>query len=209
MTEFWNSDITDASWNGLQDLRREVEFLLIGGWATYLYTKLQKSKDIDIVVDYDALRILESTHRLDKNERLQKYEIKFDRYDIDIYLPNYSRLAIPPKDLISKFASKVEGFSLPVAEALMVLKLGAAEDRGNSAKGMKDSIDVLGLLFYANMDMQVFKKILSDYGLTRYAGFLMRVLNGFDKRDLHYLNLNENSFSKLRHKYIEEIKKIL
>ena len=38
---------------------------------------------------------------------------------------------------------------------------------------------------------------------------LIKMLNNFDKRNLGYLNLNESSFSRLRHKHLEEIKKIL
>lgn len=57
MNEFWNSDITEASWRGLQELKREIDFVLIGGWAVYLYSRLQKSKDIDVIVDYPALRV--------------------------------------------------------------------------------------------------------------------------------------------------------
>lgn len=56
MKEFWNSEMTAASWDALQELNKEYEFTLIGGWAVYLYMRLQKSKDIDIVVDYPVLR---------------------------------------------------------------------------------------------------------------------------------------------------------
>lgn len=131
-----------------------------------------------------------------------------ERYDIDIYLPNYSKLAIPPKDIISKYSNSVEGFSLPVPEVLMALKLGAASDRGKSAKGEKDGIDVLGLLFNSKLDLQVLKKILSGYKLTRHMDLLVSILTNFDKRNLSYLDLNENSFSKLKHRYLNEIKKV-
>lgn len=209
MNEFWNSDITEASWRGLQELNKDIDFVLIGGWATYLYSKLQKSKDIDIIIGYTALRILESKYTLNKNERLRKYEIKRDEYDIDIYLPNYSLLAIPPKDIISKYITSIEGFDLPISEALMVLKLGALSDRAKSIKGEKDSIDVLGLLFYSKLDLSILKRILSEYKLMQYMDLLKYVLNNFDKRNLNYLNLNENSFSKLKRKYLEDITKVL
>jgi hypothetical protein len=209
MTEFWNSDIIEASWQGLQELRREADFVLIGGWAIYLYTKLQKSKDIDIIVDYETLRMLERKYTLSKNERLRKYEIKKDKYDVDVYLPSYSLLTIPPKDIISKYTASVEGFRVPVPEALMVLKLGAASDRGGSTKGMKDAIDILGLLFYSGPDLGILKKILSEYNLIKYIDLLVSILNNFDRRDLNYLNLNESSFSKLKRKHIAEIKKMM
>jgi hypothetical protein len=207
MTEFWNSDITEASWLGLQELRKETDFVLIGGWAIYLYSKLQKSKDIDIIVDYGTLRLLESKYSLKKNDRLKKYEIQKERYDIDIYLPSYSVLALPPRDIMSRFTDRLEGFSVPSPEALMALKLGAASERLRSSKGTKDAIDILGLLFYSRLDLALLGKILSEYRLTRFMDLLASILRGFDRRDLSYLNLNENSFSKLKRRYSDEIKK--
>lgn len=203
--DFWNSDITEASWRGLQELRKEIDFVLIGGWAIYLYSKLQKSMDIDIIINYDALRALEGKYTLNKNARLKKYEIKMNRYDIDIYLPNYSIFPIPTKEIISKYSTHIEGFCVPIPEALMVLKLGAAVDRGKSAKGEKDAIDILGLLFYSQLDVSLLKKILSEYGLMAYTDVLISILNNFDRKSLNYLNLNENSFSKFKRKYIDEI----
>jgi hypothetical protein len=206
LTDFWNSETTEASWQGLQELSKEIDFVLIGGWATYMYAKLQKSKDIDIIIEYSTLRILESKYRLIKNERPRKYEIKRDKYDIDIYLPNYSPLALPPKDILSSYTTRIEGFTLPTPEALMVLKLGAAADRGQSAKGAKDSIDILGLLFNSGLDLRVLEEILSKYGLADYTGLLASILKRFDRRDLHYLNMNENSFAKLRRSYLDAIR---
>jgi len=49
--EFWNNTLTEKSWKILQQLKKEnFDFVLIGGWAAYLWTKLHKSKDIDIVI---------------------------------------------------------------------------------------------------------------------------------------------------------------
>jgi len=70
--EFWNDEIIEKSWEKLIELKSEIEFVLIGGWAVYLYTKLHKSKDIDIIVDYDALRRLQADYVMGKNERLKK-----------------------------------------------------------------------------------------------------------------------------------------
>jgi len=208
MNEFWNSETTEASWEGLKTLSKETKFVLIGGWAAYLHTKLQKSKDIDIVVDYGALRLLESNYQLSKNERLMKYEIKKDRYDIDIYLSDYSRLVIPPKDILQKYHTTIDGFETATAESLMALKLGAAADRGKTSKGQKDHIDILGLLFYSKPELKTLQKILSEYKISGYIKLLESILANFDLRDLNYLNLNENSFAKLKRKYIAEIKEL-
>ncbi len=209
MTEFWNSEITRASWEKLQELNKEFEFTLIGGWAVYLYTKLQKSKDIDVVVDYPVLRHLEGMYRLDKNERLHKYEVKLDLFYIDIYLPGYSRLTLPAKDLIGRYATHVEGFKVPTAEALLLLKLGAAADRLPSQKGAKDAIDLLGLLFYSGADVEKLKEIAVEHGLVGHVRLLGKILDEFRVENLKYLGLNKASFSKLRRKYAEIIRKSL
>ena len=128
-------------------------------------------------------------------------------YDVDIYLPNYSILPIPPKDILSKYSTSIEGFCVPTAEVLTALKLGAALDRGKSAKGEKDAIDILGLLFYSGLSISNLKKVLLEYKLLPYMDVLLSTLVNFDRRNLNYLNLNENSFSKLKHRYMEEIKK--
>ena len=52
---YYPTIITQRSFEILQDLRRQFQFLLIGGWAVFLYTRALKSKDIDIVVEYEEL----------------------------------------------------------------------------------------------------------------------------------------------------------
>ena len=48
--QFWNEVLTEKSWNVLKDLNRErFDFILIGGWAVYLWARSHKSKDIDII----------------------------------------------------------------------------------------------------------------------------------------------------------------
>ena len=47
MPEFYQDLITQKSFEALQNLKREFDFILIGGWAVFLYTKDLKSKDID------------------------------------------------------------------------------------------------------------------------------------------------------------------
>jgi hypothetical protein len=209
MREFWNSEITDASFRKLQELNGEFDFVLIGGWAVYLYTKLQKSRDIDIVVDYPALRKIEGSYRLEKNGRLSKYEIKLDSFDVDIYLPGYSKLALPAKSLLGDYVTKVERFRVPSAEALMLLKIGAAEQRLASVKGDKDAIDMVGLLFYSGIDIQRMVRIAKDNSVEGSVRFIFKVLEGFRQENLDYLNLNAAGFSKLKRKHAEILKRNL
>ena len=52
MAEFYHELITEKSFKILQDLRKKIKFILIGGWAVFLYARTLKSKDIDIIIDY-------------------------------------------------------------------------------------------------------------------------------------------------------------
>lgn len=69
--QYWHGDITDKSYRALQKLKQEFDFILIGGWAVFLYTKKMKSKDIDIIVNYDELSKFKDKHKIIKNERLK------------------------------------------------------------------------------------------------------------------------------------------
>jgi len=73
----------------MQDLKKEkFRFIVIGGWAIYLWTGQHKSKDVDIIIpDFKELESLNKRYILKKNDRLKKYEIKIEEIDIDIYLP--------------------------------------------------------------------------------------------------------------------------
>ena len=84
MTEYWNESLTKASWESLQTFSKEYDFILIGGWAVYLWTKQHKSKDIDIVIDFNTLGKLKKDFDVTKNDRLKKYEIQRDKFDVDI-----------------------------------------------------------------------------------------------------------------------------
>ena len=99
---FYHDMITEESWRELQNLKEKIQFVLIGGWATYLYTKNLKSKDIDIVISYDQLPLLEKNYSLVKNDRLKKYEARRGPVEIDIYLPFFFGIGNPGGRLAQK-----------------------------------------------------------------------------------------------------------
>jgi hypothetical protein len=202
--EFWNSEITNDSWNELLVLSRTYNFILIGGWAIYLYTKLQKSRDIDIVVDYDQFWILSKDFQLRKNPSLRKYEIKFQKFDIDVYTPFYSRLTVPVQDLINNFTI-IENIKVPKIEELLILKLGAFDERVDSIKGQKDRLDIAGLVFYSSMDYARFTELLNKYEKRVYYKLLMNAVGNINPRLLQYLNLNESTYAKMKKKALEVI----
>ncbi|HLD62302.1 MAG TPA: hypothetical protein VI875_00380 [Candidatus Norongarragalinales archaeon] len=206
LDEFWSEQATQASWEKLKELQGEFEFTLIGGWAVFVWTKAMKSKDIDFIVDFETLGKLKSRFPLQKNERLRKYEIKFRDFDVDVYATFYSKLALPPEKVLSKYSAKREGFTLATPEALLVLKQGAEIDRRHSVKGRKDSIDILSLCLKAGIDWRAYKKILRDQGIAGFARELAFVITSFPLDDLHYLGLNLVEFKKWKKKTLAELK---
>ncbi|QRF75055.1 hypothetical protein Thermo_00548 [Thermoplasmatales archaeon] len=202
--EFWNSDVTNESWKELLLLSAKYKFVLIGGWAIYMYTKLQKSRDIDMVVDYDQFNLLSTDFEMRKNQSLRKYEIKFEKFDIDIYTPFFSRLSVPPQDLINNH-TVIENIMVPRVEELLVLKIGAFDERMNSIKGQKDRLDIAGLAFYSSIDYERLRNILDGYGKISYIGLLIKAIENIDRRLLPYLNLNELSYSRIKKQTLETI----
>ena len=51
--ELWNEVVVEKSYEILNNLKAELDFVVIGGWASWLYTKTVKSKDIDIYVNFE------------------------------------------------------------------------------------------------------------------------------------------------------------
>ena len=202
--EFWNSLLTEKSWELLQEIRRKYCFILIGGWAVYLWTKRQKSKDIDIAIDINELQKFKQQN-LAKNDNLKKYEVKSGEIDIDIYVAHYSKLAIPIEDL-RNYSTKVEGFDVAYPEALLILKQGAEIDRGNSVKGEKDRLDIISLLFFYEIDFKRYNAILKRYKLESYVERLINLVRAF--ADYNALNLTPREFKLKKEKVLKELRKI-
>ena len=202
--DYWNDIITEKSWETLQKIRKlPISFILIGGWAAYLWTKLHKSKDIDIIVkNFDDLKYLKENYDLRKNDRLKKYEIKIEDIDIDIYVPYYSNLAIDINE-ISKHTTKIENFNVVSPETLLILKQGAEKDREYSVKGTKDRIDIVALLLFSEINFDKYRELLEKFKLIDFRERLKKILIGF--RDINYLNLNPREFKLKKEKILKKI----
>ena len=202
--QFWNSILTEKSWNIMQDIKKEDwRFIVIGGWATYLWTKQHKSKDIDVVIlDFDTLSLLTKKYDLKKNDALKKYEIVMGDIDIDIYVPYYSQLTLP-LEVIAKYTSFVEGFEVVKPEILLILKQGAEQDRGHSIKGQKDRIDIMTLLCFAEIDFSFYRKLLKDHKLDKFRLRLKQIILEF--KDLKYLELDIKKYSKIKKALLEKV----
>lgn len=198
--DFYHSLITEQSWKELQALRQRVQFILIGGWAVYLYTKGLKSKDIDIIVDYDQLPIFQQRYRFSKNDRLKKYEARRGPVEIDIYLPHFSSLGVPVENLLGKTRQQ-EGFTVLEPAHLLVLKLYTLKDRGRSPKGEKDFLDCVSLFQLPSVESEEIRGLVAGYGLKGVWENWLEHLR--EHRDLPALGLNAHQFSRLRKKWFE------
>ncbi len=202
--EFWNSILTEKSWKIMQVLKKEdFRFIIIGGWAAYLWTRQHKSRDIDIILpELKDLVYLKGKYDLRKNDRLKKYEIKFDEIDVDIYVQFYSKLALPVNEIVKETA-KIEGFEVVIPEVLLILKQGAELDRKDSVKGQKDRIDIMTLLCSAGIDFGKYKKLLAKHKLENYKPRLKEIIAVF--RDLKHINLNVKEYSKIKKELLKKV----
>lgn len=199
--EYYHNLITEKSFKTLQDFKRLYKFILIGGWAIFLYTKALKSKDIDVVIEYDELEKLKKNLPLFKNERLKKYEIKTEEIDIDLYLPFFSNPGIPAEE-IKKYTQGVEGFVVPRPEILLILKQRAFFERIGSPKGEKDKIDIISLLNFG-LDFKFYNKILRKYNIEKCLGELKNLLQSVTQ--IQELKLNQFKYSKLKKKTLAQL----
>ncbi|MEM4326666.1 MAG: hypothetical protein QXZ13_00660 [Candidatus Diapherotrites archaeon] len=205
--EFWHESLTEESWKKLQELAKEIQVIVIGGWAVWLWTKQHKSKDIDIIVDFEELAKLKEKYYLEKNDRLKKYEVKLEGFDIDVYVPFYSKLAIPIEYLL-KEKVLIEGIKTVSCEALLILKQGAEIERQNTTKGQKDLIDLLTLLIYAPINFKKYFQLLKTFKKEEFGKELTDTIRKFNVNDSEkYLGINYRDFLKKKKQLLEQIKK--
>lgn len=202
MNQFYQDIITEKSWELLQRIKKEFPFILIGGWAVYLYTKNLKSKDIDIIIDYSQLEKLKKEYQLYKNERLKKYEIKKDGMDIDIYLPHFSDLGLSVEKM-ERYTDRIETFTVVKKELLLITKLKAYQERKMSIKGQKDSIDIISLIFLSDFDFTLFHNILNKNNLGKYREILRDIVS--ETKEVSELQLNKHFFAQKKKKIIKKL----
>lgn len=193
--EFYHSLVTEKSFRYLQDLRRRYDFVLIGGWAVFLYSQALKSKDIDIVIDYVELARLKEDHEVFKNDRLKKYEIKMGEFDVDIYLPHYSNLGINTEEIMKATVVR-NGFKVPALEMLFLLKTYAWQGRLGSAKGQKDELDLISLAILPEFDWFVYLDLTARYGFKEQQASFVALLKSI--AEVRELGLNVQQMAQKR-----------
>ncbi len=195
---YYTDIVTQKSWEELKRLRKITDFILIGGWAVYLYTKTLKSKDIDIIVDFDKLPILGKHYIFGKNDRLKKYEARKEEVQIDIYLPHYSQIGIPVEILI-KQTKNLEGFTVVDSDYLLTLKIYTLLQRGRTPKGRKDFVDIIALINARVFEWEKLKTIFKTYALQKALDNFFEFLNEY--YEVPELNLNNHQFAKLKKEF--------
>ncbi len=204
MKQYYQDYYTDQSFELLKELNRELNMVLIGGWAVWLYTRMVKSKDVDLIIDYPELAKLYGNYQVAKNDRLKKYEVIKDDIHVDIYLPHYSMIGVPVEKLV-KHQVKFEGYTVLRKEALVFTKQVAHRARFASHKGRKDKIDILSLVFLPDFDLDLYQELLVDFGFSEFKTDLGKIFkNTFEMPEL---NLNKHAFSREK-KRIENMLKL-
>lgn len=199
--DYYRDSVTQKSWQFLTELAKNYKFVLIGGWAVWLYTKLLKSKDIDIVVDLSQLAKLKDRFDLVKNSRLKKYEFRADEVQVDVYTPYYSIPGGIPAETILKHSAKLEGFTVPKPEVLLITKIVTWAKRRGSAKGKKDFLDVLGLLSLPNVNP---KQLKINIDLDEIKNAVNLLVNQLKKTyAAPEVNLNRHQFAKLKFRWLK------
>ena len=199
--DYWHNILTEKSWKLLQDIKKAFPFTLIGGWAVYLWAHTHKSKDIDIIVDYETLTKLKKEYNARKNDHLKKYEITKGEIDIDIYIPHYSKLIIPVEEIGT---TTIEGFSVASLEYLLILKQAAERERKESEKGEKDRIDIVSLLFACDIDFKTYHELLKKYKVDSFYDRLKLIVNGFS--DYKYLHMTPRELKLKKAETLSKLK---
>lgn len=202
MNGFYQDIIADRSWELLNKINNDLDFVLIGGWAVYLYTRALKSKDIDLIVDYDGLTYLQREFNVAKNDRLHKYEVKEGGVDIDIYLPFYSNIGFPLEEII-KETELVGDFKVPKKEVLIILKQKAYIERRAAVKGAKDKIDIISLASLPDFDFRFYKKLLMEHKIINYSQILAEIFKA--TQEVRELSLNMHQFAKVKKEVLKKL----
>lgn len=203
MNDFYQHYLTDKSFHFLLNFKKQFDFILIGGWAVYFYTKALKSKDIDIITDFSELNKIKKEYFLEKNERLKKYQIKIEEIDIDIYLPFYSNLGVPVEKII-KEVEIIDSFKLLKKEVLLITKIEAYKNRESSIKGQKDLIDIISLILLESFSFQDFVSFIKKNKTLELFQVLKKLLE--EIKEINELGLNQHLFAKKKKEILEKLK---
>lgn len=164
--QFWNEEQTRRSRELLNNLSKEVDFVLIGGWAVFMYARQQMSLDVNIAIAYDSLEYFRRYSIEDyKNARI-KYSIIEGTY-VDLFIEDFSDKDMPfPIKTVLDNHLNIEGIKVVDKELLLILKLWGYF-RADQQKIRKDILDVIALLLYGDINLERFRELVESYSIPR------------------------------------------
>lgn len=150
----------------LRKIAKETNFVVIGEWAVHAYIGLQRSLDVDIALDYNALDYF-SKYQIQKYSGININYVLIDSITVDLFIPEFTDkdLPFPVADILLNYVI-IDGIKIVKREWLLILKLWSYFS-SDETKINKDIIDVVSLLFYGNIDLRQVKKLITTYKLGR------------------------------------------
>lgn len=207
--QFWNNEKTDKSFNALNRIAKQLDFVLIGGWAVYLYTNMQRSEDVDIAVGYESLDYFRRFGIRDYEGINVKYSVLEDGTVVDLFIEEYSDKDLPiPVNIIMKNYVRVGEIKVVSIELLFILKLWGYF-RFDEIKHRKDVIDVLSLLFYGNVNLKKVKAYFEEFKIENRKG-PDALLEYVDKGSTLYTFITDSKegYERLKQEYKRKIRYI-
>lgn len=192
MRLLWPEDVMLRSLELLNRLRTiAIPFVVIGGWAVYLFTHYHMSRDLDLVMEQRDLWKLRSfvisQGGTQKAPGLSKYGYKLGQVDMDIYTEEKGDIIPSPGEILSgKRFVEVDRYRVVEPEILLLLKVGAAMDRGGGLKGLKDRCDVVSLLNSGRIDLDKFAAESRTHAQTDAVSKVLTIVEMADE-ELEYV----------------------
>lgn len=212
MVELWRDEAIERSWRVLRRLHGIADFVVIGGWGVYFWTRKLKSRDIDLYIDQDNFyglqaEALKAGLTIKRNPRLKKFEAVIEGVEVDIYTPFMCRLAVPCADVFKEgWISIIDGFRVATPEVLLLFKAQAARERWGAEKGVKDRCDLISLLAFADLKFDLLRGLCKRYDADgSLVGAIKRTLR---ESRAEYRNLGlsyEKEGIKLRRNFEEKL----
>jgi len=188
-------------WTAVETLTQEHPegTILIGGVAVFLHAAaagpiftVEFTHDADMYVDLPSWSAIRNEHDATTNAALSKSQVIIGGIDVDIYVERKNRLRIAYEDL-AMGAVDIQGKRVACLEHLLLLKLDAFADRGESKHGLKDQRDIAKLLVLLKNTRPHYVVI---QGTQQDIGLLDRVLRSAAFADLAGGNLRTASLLK-------------
>jgi hypothetical protein len=206
--QFWNREATNKSLKLLGSLTNHVDFVLIGGWAVYMYVGAQKSQDIDIVVDYDSLNYFRQFGISEYPHSKIKYSV-VDGVVVDLFVEEFIDPDMPfPSKMVLDNYVRMQSIKVVDRNILILLKLWGYFS-ADEIKHRKDIIDVVSLLFYGGIDLKKVRRYVERYKIDkRKSSDAMLEYLDIGITLAEFIVEKKGDYAKLRERCRASIKKI-